>query len=357
VYPDSTATPSAGQPKPYRKKLGHAVDLETLALLDEQIGLEVFGAPGSIDIQELAEQTGWSIAQMRKIFLWAGLPHNNDDDQLYVPVDIEGLRDLKELSDTLDMDAEAVGSLVRSVGSAMERLALWQVESVVQFLAKRYKMSDTQARIEAAETAPKQARMLVNQIISLWLLHYARATRRLTIDSILQRGVSDDDQQLPLLRAIGYVQIADFHRLTAHYGIPEYAELVQKFVDIASDIIKIQGGRVIKQSGDSMLFVTDDIDSAAEIALALTNMQAEGFPGAVQVGLGWGRVFAVYGNVFGPVVTIANLLTLTAPLNGVYVDEGAAAMLRRHRSAYALEPVEVNLPGVGEVTAYHLQPL
>jgi adenylate cyclase len=85
------------------------------------------------------------------------------------------------------------------------------------------------------------------------------------------------------------------------------------------------GGRVIKNIGDEVLFVADDVAAAAEVALLLTERGADpddDFPG-VRAGLAHGEVVARLGDVLGPTVNIASRLTSVARPGTVLVDDGA----------------------------------
>ena len=80
-------------------------------------------------------------------------------------------------------------------------------------------------------------------------------------------------------------------------------------------------GRLIKTIGDEVLFVADDPQAAARIALELVEAhdRDEGFP-EVRVGLAYGGVLSRLGDVFGPVVNVAARLTSLARPGRVLVD-------------------------------------
>ncbi|MDR2702965.1 MAG: hypothetical protein LBB58_01295 [Cellulomonadaceae bacterium] len=338
-----------------RKKRVIAVDLDTLAGLDEQLDVSVFGDHPSIDVAELSEQTGWSLEDIEKLRLWSGMPEKAADEKHFYPKDVEGLKDLKRFALAEQLDDESLGSMVRAMGSVMERLALWQVESIVQFLAARYGLNDTQARIEAAEYAPRLGKDFLPQFEMMWLHQYATAVRRMTLETVLQRGVNDDDQQFPLLRAVGYAQIVNFTELTTNLNTTQYGSLVQSFHNRAWDTIRAGGGRVIKQLGDGVLWVADDIGTGAEISLKLANMEVGQYGKPVHVGLTWGRVLAAYGNIFGPNVNLALQLARAASATEVYTSDEAATLLGRYAKYYSLEDVAKAVPGHESVHAFNLR--
>lgn len=325
------------------------VDLAALAELDDQIDAAVFGGPALFDMDDLIAQSGWSREGMTKLWLWAGLPTVDSTQRIYTQTDLDGLINLKRLMESQGLDETALSSLIRSLGSAMERLALWQVEAITQYLARTEGLSDTAARLRAAGFAPAEAQALLEQITLLWLRHYSAAVHRLTTEAILQRGVSGDDQQFPLLRAVGFAKIVDFTVHTAHFDVAEYASFVQDFHDRVADIVNMGGGRVIKNMGDSVLFVADAADLAVGIALRLAALDEVGFGAQVQAAVTWCRVLSVYGDIFGPGVNLAAKLAVATPPGQVFVDREAGALLSRCPRFELREQGEVEIRGLGAV--------
>ena len=85
------------------------------------------------------------------------------------------------------------------------------------------------------------------------------------------------------------------------------------------------GGRVIKNIGDEVLFVADDLAGAADAALTMTSRGSDPddpFP-EVRAGLAYGDVVSRLGDVFGPTVNIASRLTSVARPGAVLIDRGA----------------------------------
>jgi len=343
--------PKAGHLSPSVPASG--IDLNALALLDEQIDEGVFGSSAEFTFEELAERSGWTTAELRKMYVWAGLPHVNTNR--YTLADVAGLSHLKKFSIEEELDEEMLSAIVRSIGFAMERLSVWQVEAFIQFLAKRHGIGDTAARMEAAGYAPTRGHEIVSQLTSLWLRHYARSLRRLTVEAVLQRGVSDHDGQFPLLRAVGFVQIDDFNTLTKHMAMTEYANLVQNFHNRVNDIVRVAGGRVNNTIGDGVLWVADDINTGADIALELSKLNERGFAAPARVGLTWGRIIVAYGNIFGPTVNQAMHIAYFTPPNQVYVNNAAAAILARYPKYYTVEDEGIALKGYDDVTAHQLR--
>jgi len=338
---------------PERKaRLEGAVDLAALAVLDAQIDSSVVGEP-QYDFAQLAELSGWSLTDLSDLCLWSGTPPAAPGERVYNDLDLNGLIHLRELAEREGFSPETVGTLARSISYSMERLALTQVESIVHRFAKEG-LSDTAARVAAAEYAPTQSEEIFEQIGVLWRRHYAAAIHRLTTETILLRGVSDDDRQFPLIVGVGYAKVFDFTARTADFDVAEYARFVQDFNNRAADIINGTGGRVVKLMGDTVVWVTAHADTSAAIALALAHLDNQGFGAQLQVAVTWARVMTLHGDLFGPGVNLAAKLAEAAPPGEVFIDDAAAGQFVRN-PRYAIVPQpEVEIRGLGAVRPWIL---
>jgi adenylate cyclase len=114
--------------------------------------------------------------------------------------------------------------------------------------------------------------------------------------------------------------------------------LIERFEALASDIVATSGGRVIKTIGDEVMFVADDVQTAAEIGTRL----AEEVPGSavgpgddetippLRVGMAYGAVVARLGDVYGEPVNLASRLTSIARPGSVLVDREFADAISEH---------------------------
>src|SRR5699024_7141105 len=126
---------------------------------------------------------------------------------------------------------------------------------------------------------------------------------------------------LPLLRALGYIDMVSFTSSSASLGSQALAELVQGFEFAARDVITSHGARVVKTIGDAVLWVADDLPTAAVVAVELVRVihsRPELLP--VRGSLVWGRVISRSGDVFGPVVNLASRLVDVALPGTVVMD-------------------------------------
>jgi len=328
------------------------VDLAALAVLDGQIDAEAMGE-AKYDFAEMAAASGWTLENLEDLCLWSGTPPAAPGERVYTQVDVDGLIALREYADAEGMDNEALGTLARSISYSMERLALTQVESIVHRHVQAG-LPDTAARLAAAKYAPLQSQAILDQINVLWRRHFAAAIHRLTTETILLRGVSDDDQQFPLIVGVGYARVKDFTEITANFSVSDYANFVQNFNNRAADIINATGGRVVKLMGDTAVWVTPHVVPSAEIALELAALDEAELGARLQVAFTWCRVMSLHGDLFGPGVNLAAQLADIAPEGGVFIDDAAASeFLRNRRYQIAAQP-EREIKGLGMVRPWIL---
>jgi len=132
----------------------------------------------------------------------------------------------------------------------------------------------------------------------------------------------------------------------------EYAAFVQDFHDHVADIVNTNGGRVVKNMGDLVMYVAPHPAVAADIALEIADLGAgndANSPLEVQVAVGWCRVMIIQGDAFGPTVNLVSRLSEQTPGGQVYAGPEASAMLANvPRFNLTIQP-ELNLKGLGLV--------
>ncbi|MCF4119831.1 adenylate/guanylate cyclase domain-containing protein [Antribacter sp. KLBMP9083] len=359
------AAPEAGKadvvdPAPDEPEVDGALGVDTAARLDEAI----LGGARRYTLSELIERTGLSQEFIESYWRWMGLPVTHPTERWFTDADEIALREIAELFETEQMDHRAQMTFVRSMGHTTERLALWQVEALVEHFARRHELDDASARLLALDQLPPLAETLGRQLEHAWRRQLAALTGRMAIEFAGARaGEPTDSHQLPLPRAVGFADIVSFTKRTAGLGSAELAEFVQRFEAGARDVITTAGGRVVKTIGDAVLFVADDVTTGAEVALGLAESTARALGTAgpedaeipVRVGFVWGRVLSRFGDVFGPSVNLASRLTELAEPSSVLVDTSTATQLATS-SRYALtaQP-EQDVPGIGPLVPVRLQ--
>ncbi|MCL1869792.1 MAG: adenylate/guanylate cyclase domain-containing protein [Promicromonosporaceae bacterium] len=320
-----------------------------------RIDLEILGGPRQYTLADLVEGTGLDRELVENYWRWLGLPVQHPTEQWFTESDMDSLREFARLAESEHLDEQALRTLVRSMGHTTERLSFWQTEAFVEHAAREHGLDDISARLTVLDNIPHLADVLAHQLEHAWRRQLAAVTGRYAIEFAGARGEERDEHKLPLRRAVGFVDIVAFTKRTAGLGSDELAEFVQLFENRARDIVSEAGGRVVKTVGDAVLFIADDVQTGAEIALGLASPHPDGPEIPVRVGFVWGRVLARFGDVFGPSVNLASRLTEASQPGEVLVDPTTAALLATSPRYALTEQPEAELQGLGAVRPVRVQ--
>lgn len=322
--------------------VGHA---QILDLLQH----ELLGPPTVLARREVTRQAGVSIAQARKFWQALGFPVATDDGARFTEADRAALVRLGTLMHRREMDETLALAMIRAVARSTDRLAVWQTSLVSDAVAGPPDQVPDIPPDEIAEHAALAMLALTDEIEPLltyaWRRHLYAALGRMLADA----GPDQPGQ----IRVVGFADLVGFTALVRQSTERELATMVQRFEQLASDIVTAHGGRVIKTVGDEMLYVSNEPLAAAGIALDLVEALAEDpmLPD-VRVGMALGPVLSRLGDVFGTTVNRASRLTDVAASATVLVDETLAKRLGSLSGFTVAAPRRRRLRGLGEVAAY-----
>lgn len=330
--------------------VGHPI---TPAALDEAL----LGEPRSLTAEQLCEDAGVSEAFAQEYWRSLGLPIAPGGHTAFTTADARALREIAGVATEEGFDDSTVSTLIRSIGHTMDRLALWQVEALVDHTARAENLDDADARRELLSRLPSLQPMLESQLLHAWRRQLAALAGRYAIEFAPDGSRGESVGELPLPRAVGFADIVSFTKRTAGLGSAELAAFVQSFESNARDIITGEGGRVVKTIGDAVLFIADDATTGARVALRLAERRTAidartSLP--VRVSLVWGRVLSRFGDVFGPSVNLASRLTEEAQPGTVLVDPATAEIFANTEEFDLMRLAARELQGFGEVTPYRL---
>lgn len=334
-----------------------AQDAQTAATRAEE---RILGEDRDLTTSELARRAGVDEAFARKYWRALGLPISGRERPLFTNADAAAVREIAETARERDWDDPTISTLVRSVGHTMDRLALWQLEALFDDMARGAGLSDSEARLKVIENLPQLLPMLETQLVHAWRRQLAAWAGRYVIEFAGQDSSSNPDEELPLPRAVGFIDIVQFTQRTTQLGTHELAVFVQNFEAQARDLITAHGGRVVKTIGDAVLFIADEARQGADIALALADQWREphiavdGKPVAVRISLVWGRVLSRFGDVFGASVNLAARLVALSEPGQVLIDPETQSALADEPD-FVIKPCTPQaLAGVGTVTPWEL---
>jgi adenylate cyclase len=260
---------------------------------------------------QVTERAGVSLDVARELWRLLGFPEQDDDDVAFTEADVQALRYSHDLMKLGILSPERQAALVRTWGRSFARLAEWQTRLLTEVALESDDPVD-QITSLTEEVMPR-LETLQNYV---WRQHLAKASRRM----MTTESLGSDVTQL----AVGFVDIVGFTSRSKELSDLELVTWIEYFEAECSAAVNDHGGRVIKNIGDEVLFVADDVAQAAEVALLLTGRGADeedDFP-SVRAGIAYGEVVARLGDVLGPTVNIASRLTSIARPGSVLVDDG-----------------------------------
>jgi adenylate cyclase len=122
--------------------------------------------------------------------------------------------------------------------------------------------------------------------------------------------------------AVGFADLVGFTALSQELEESELAVLVDRFESLAHETVVGLGGRVVKMIGDEVMFSVDEPRSGVDIALSLADIyNATDDLGDVRVGLSFGAILQLQGDLYGPPVNLASRIVGIARPGSVVVSE------------------------------------
>ncbi|MGO3022931.1 MAG: adenylate/guanylate cyclase domain-containing protein [Brevibacterium sp.] len=306
-----------------------------------------------LDRREAAKLGGISTVSARKMWRALGMSQAKPTDKAYTVSDAHALRIwAKPVADGL-IDQTTALSLARAIGQTTDRLVVWQMETLVEFLTEEKGLTDPEARRDVLAVVEEMIDPLQKMLTYSWRRNLADVMGRLNVN--VSDGLAMDNRQgwydssMPLARAVGFIDLVSFTRLSQKMEPRQLADMVQEFQGMAYNIVATGGGRVIKTVGDEVFFAASTPLAGAEIAMTLMERvtAAEDLPQA-RVGFVWGRVLSRLGDIFGSSVNLAARLTAVADPGTIFTDEETARVLSASDD-YVFEPRDsISLHGLGE---------
>jgi len=315
--PDDAGSPDR-PPVPASQEQGTS----TVSALDDRL----LGGPRVLTMRQVATDLDVELDVVRRYWQTLGLPRADTDDTVLTADDAAALGHVLELVRDHGLEMSTVITLTRALGHTADRLALWEVEALVEDMARRYELDDVSARLLVLDRLAGLAPLLEAQLVYSWRRHLAAVAGRFAAEfAELRAPQAADRHALPLPRAVGFADMVSFTRVSAGLDYTELSAFVQRFETAARDVVSAAGGRVVKTIGDAVLFVADDVATGADVALGLAReIGSEGITPPVRVSMVWGRVLSRFGDVFGPPVNLAARLADEARPRSVLIDQTTA---------------------------------
>jgi adenylate cyclase len=313
------------------------------------------GEPAELNRDDVVTRADVPLERARMLWRALGFPDSEPGEPAFTQADVEALR----LAARLEADqfvGDGMGDLLaRVMGQSMNRLAEALMEMVIDLVAEDESLMKLAA--DEPENAVQEAVRRTDHLLPdlEWLLTYAWRRHLLAAS---QRALGGAVQDLPDESvAVGFCDIVGYTTLTRDMSSQDLSKLVESFESSASDIVVMNGGRVIKTLGDEVMFVAASPARIAEIGLTLAETfasEAVRVPG-VRVGLAWGPALLHGGDMFGPVVNLASRCTGIARPNTVACDRELAKQIDGVDGFEAVRLRTFRVRGYGHLTPFGLR--
>jgi adenylate cyclase len=234
--------------------------------------------------------------------------------------DVQALRIAGEQLRLGIVDEEAAVRVARAMGQAMARLAESEIDIITQLMFEPGKPLTDDEVSGLLKYVEEMLPAMEPLIVQVW-------RRQIAASGTRTMAVAAANQDMPLTSGplgVGFADIVSFTEISRSLDETELARLVEGFEAVASDIISAHRGRLVKTLGDEVLFTADNPAALTEIGLELA--EAMDTP-RVRVGLAYGPVLPIMGDVFGTTVNLASRITAMARPGAVLADTGLAEEL------------------------------
>ncbi|HEX6469070.1 MAG TPA: adenylate/guanylate cyclase domain-containing protein [Streptosporangiaceae bacterium] len=273
---------------------------------------------------DAVRMTGVTMEFAERLWRAFGYPQPADDAVAFTEGDVAALAAIRDLIDEGVFDEDHVIRMVRAVGQTMARLAAWQVDIMLSGIPDTHEPPPPDAVRTILETVEGHIGELEPLIVHAWRRQLAASGTR----AMALATAEDEEPPLRTRLAVGFADLVSFTQTSRDLAEGDLARMVESFEETAADVIASHGGRLVKTLGDEVLFSAESPRIGAEIALAIGEAVAahESIPD-VRVGVAFGPVLPLMGDVFGTTVNLAARLTSIARPGTVLVDAGLATEL------------------------------
>src|SRR5690606_13640846 len=241
------------------------------------------------------ERTGADEDLARALWRAMGFAHVPDDAVALTDADVTALAAINDFLQATGISSDTAIRFARLLGQTMSRVAD-ALHSIVDQAIDEMDGLPPGENDDLMVLAAQLVNPLIEQELSYLLRRhlYAGAIRRIAGHDLEQPDVT-----------VGFADVVSFTRLSGQLAEADLAELLEVFEATTADMITERGGRVVKLIGDAVLFVFDDPESAARLALELVESFGGDQPD-LRVGLTHGSVLSRLGDLFGPPVNLAS---------------------------------------------------
>ncbi|MDP9846539.1 adenylate/guanylate cyclase domain-containing protein [Streptosporangium lutulentum] len=288
----------------------------------EQIERLFVGTPPlytRLQVARLAEVSQDLAERIWRALGFATLP---DDAVAFTDADVAALKRVRAMMDGGLLNDQTIIRMTRALGQTTARLAQWQAEIMIGAMLDPGRTPSDADLTAIMETSRRLLPDFEQVLVHVWRAQLAAAGIRLLANT----DITQEVVPTRLTLAVGFADLVSFTRVSRELDERGLAELVEGFESRAADVVAKHGGRLVKTLGDEVLFTASDSRAAALIALDLVAASRKDGP-EVRIGLAYGPVLPIMGDVFGTTVNLAARLTAIARPGTIIVDSELAGCL------------------------------
>jgi adenylate cyclase len=264
-------------------------------------------------LDEVVARTGIPEDDLRRIWRAAGFPDPDPDEPVFTGGDVDLFGAVGGAGSFFD--EEVTMQLTRVIGAAAWRTADSIISAFTTRVGRRTTLDDPSglelARLNAIGVVALDT---VVRAFDVLLRHQMVLLQRKISTAPpgwLERGDLYETQQL----TVGFVDLVDSTRFAGRVSADELATALARFDALASEVVHMRGGHVVKMIGDAVMFVAADASAALHSALVLVDTLAtDGALPPARAGLTTGEVVLRDGDYYGGTVnTAARVAKLADP--------------------------------------------
>ncbi|MCV7419847.1 adenylate/guanylate cyclase domain-containing protein [Mycobacterium yunnanensis] len=310
---------------------------------------------------EVLDAAGIPLDVGRRLWRALGFAEVADDQRVFTSADAAALSDVSGMITAGIVDADGAVAMARPFGQLLSRLAAAHTSFISEVMGKRLGEDYSATEPPSPEQLSAQAVQITHELLPVlerttlyvWRRHMATAAGRAVLLPSAEEIVNGEDSR-PM--AVGFVDLSGFTQLSRTLSVAELSTLLSEFEAQVSDTVVSHHGRVIKNVGDEVMFISDDPAAAAAIAMELVeHIGADERLPAAHAGLAYGPVLQRNGDVFGPVVNIAARITSLARRGTVRVDESMTESLSSAMQFQVSRRAPRRVTGYPQLRSYRLR--
>ncbi len=260
--------------------------------------------PPTYSLRTAAETLGLPLEEVTHYWALLGLTVRGEDDVALSQADADALATCAAMKAQIGDD----GGLLRLIGAAMTRLA--EAETTLlrtsrpDFWITRSHDELTTARAwrELAELIPRVGSMIDT-------VHRHQLTR----PNLFENVVTNPSTSVEC--GVGFADLSGFTALTHVLSPQALTSLLNGFSAAVTDVLRTDGGRLVKFIGDAVMWVSPTPELLVQTAADIVGDPRTHEAGLrVRAGLSYGEVLAISGDYFGDAVNMAaRLVGAAAP--------------------------------------------